>query len=178
MTIALPTAFTQTVDPHQLIDYAAGLKFEIPMGNRQAESVYRRRQLERRQAVTQMLKIAQQVILDVKTQLREILTSYREIQAREAARISAGEELNAIIIQEAVQRLSPEFLQLKLDSQQRLANAELDELNALVNYNLAIMRLEQAKGTLLEYNRIAIDKPPEDAEAQGKIRFLGQTYDF
>lgn len=173
----LGNAFTQTLNSPKMIDYAGGLKFEIPIGNRAAEATWRRRLLERKQALTQMLRIAQQVILDVKVQLRDVLTSYREIQARQAARLSAGEELSAITIQEQVQKLTPEFLRLKLDSQQRLANAELQELQSLVNYNLAMMRLEQAKGTLLEYNRISISRAPETDERNGKIRFMGQTYE-
>ena len=65
---------------------------------------------------------------------------------------------------------------MKLDSQQRLANAELLEVQALVNYNLALMKLETAKGTLLEYNRIAIDRPPEKDDNDWKFRLLGTTY--
>jgi outer membrane protein TolC len=170
------TSFTETFDAPQYIDYSAGLKFEMPLGNRAAEAALHRRKMERRQAVTQMLQIAQQVILDVKVQLREILTSYREVQARRAARISAGEELNALVAKEDVDKITPEFLRLKLDAQQRRANAELDELNAVINYNQSLAHLEQAKGTLLEYNRIALTRPPESDE-NGNIRFLGTTFD-
>lgn len=175
----LSSAFNNTVNPADLIDYSAGLKFEIPIGNQAAQAVVRRRQLERRQAVTAMLQEAQQVILEVKTQLRNLLTSYQEIQARQAARTSAGEELNALTQKESIERLTPEFLRLKLDAQQRLANAELSELQAIINYNLAIMKLEQAKGTLLEYNRIAISPAPiaNAREDKGKLRYLDTTYD-
>ncbi|MEI8195664.1 MAG: TolC family protein, partial [Phycisphaerae bacterium] len=169
-------AFNGMFNEPAFIDYAVGGKLEIPLGNRQAEAAYGRRKKERRQAVTQMLLIAQQVILDVKTQLRDVLTSYQEIQARQTARVSAGEELNAIIQKEQVEKLTPDFLRLKLDSQQRLANAELLEVQALVNYNLALMKLETAKGTLLEYNRIAIDRPPEKDDNDWKFRLLGTTY--
>jgi outer membrane protein TolC len=159
------------------IDFAAGLKFEIPLGNRDAESNFRRRILERRQALTQMLQEAQQVILDVKTQLRELLTDYQEIQARSLARQSAFNELRAINTQEAVgEKLSPEFLQLKLDSQARLADAETAELQSLIDYDTAIYKLEQAKGTLLEYERVSIDAAPLQNADENKIRFLGATY--
>mgnify|MGYP007030175220 CR=1 FL=1 len=43
--------------------------------------------------------------------------------------------------------------------------------------NLAIMRLEQAKGTLLEFNRISLDHPPapEESDVLSKLRILGST---
>jgi len=47
-----------------------------------------------------------------------------------------------------------------------------------VNYNLAIMRLEQAKGTLLEFDRISLDhapRPPEN-DVLKAMRFQGSTY--
>lgn len=175
----LDQAYVDTINPANYIDYAASGKLEIPIGNRQAEAAFKRRKLERRQAITQMLQVAQQILLDVKVQMRDVMTAYREIEARRASRISAGEELAAITQKELVEKLTPEFLRLKLDSQQRLANAETAELQALVGYNLAILHLEQAKGTLLEYNHIAIDRPPVDPdENNGKARLFGTTFEM
>ena len=125
-----------------------------------------------------LVKAAQQVVLDVKLQLRDMLSSYQEIQARERARVSAAQELQAITQKEQIVALTPEFLQLKLDSQSRLAQAEQNLIQAMVNYNLAIMRLEQAKGTLLEFDRISLSPAPitQPGEDFGKIRLLGDTF--
>lgn len=171
-------AFRNAISDSRFMDYAAGLRVEIPIGNRAAEAALRRRQLERRQALMQMLQQAQTVILDVKLAVRDLLTSYQEIRARREARIAAGEELDAIIKKEEVVQLTPEFLRLKLDSQQRVADAELSEIQAAITYNVALTKLQQAKGTLLEYNRIAIDaRPPEDQD-QGKLWFMGKSYEL
>ena len=161
---SLEQAFSTTFNSNKFIDYAAGFKWEIPFGNREAGARYYRRKLERRQALTNLVSQAQKVVLDVKLQLREVLTTYEEIGARESARAAAGRELRALTDQEEIVKLSPEFLRLKLDAQQRLANAELTEIQSMVTYNVAIARLEQAKGTLLEYNRIAVnvEPPPQD----------------
>jgi hypothetical protein len=53
-----------------------------------------------------------------------------------------------------VQALDPEFVQLELDQQQRLAEAERTEATAVQDYNIALARLEKAKGTILRYNNI------------------------
>ena len=146
-----------TVNSAHWIDYNAGLKWEFALGNREAEARLQRRLYERRQALTNMINAAQKVVLDVKIQLREVLSTYEEINARERARAATARELNGLNEKEAIQPVTPEFLRLKLDAQQRLASAEIAEIQALVNYNIAIARLEQAKGTLLEYNRIAVN---------------------
>jgi hypothetical protein len=54
--------------------------------------------------------------------------------------------------------LTPTFVQLKLDTQANLANAQRAESSALTNYNLAIVNLERTKGTLLRYNNILMEE--------------------
>jgi outer membrane protein TolC len=166
-----------TVNPMNALDFAAGIKFEIPLGNRAAEAQLARHESERRQAIENLVQIAQKVIPDVKQQLREVLSDYQEIAIRDAVRQEAAEEFQGIIEIEDVRPRTPEFLQLKLDSQANLAQAEQALTQAVVNYNLAIMRLEQSKGTLLEFNRISLDHPPTASESISRLRILGKTMD-
>ncbi len=49
-------------------------------------------------------------------------------------------------------------MQLKLDRQQELANSQQRENEAVSNYNIAIARLEQVKGTLLRYNNVIMEE--------------------
>ena len=138
------------------IDYVIGATFEQPIGNRAAEANYRQRRLARRQSVLQYRDQAQQVVLDVKNALRELVRTYELIGSNRAARRAAADSLRAIEQQEeAGAALTPEFLlDLKLQTQQRLAQAEIDEARALSDYNAAIARLYRAMGTLLDRNGI------------------------
>jgi outer membrane protein TolC len=174
----LDAAFGSTVTPGQYIDYNAGIKLEIPIGNRNAEAEVRQRKLERNQLLTQTVKDAQDIVADVKKQLRELLGRYQEIQSRERSRISAAKELKALTDKEKIVALTPEFLQLKLDAQASLAQAEQTLIQAIINYNLAIERLERAKGTLLEFDRISLDRAPiyRPQDDQGKLRFMDKTF--
>ena len=61
---------------------------------------------------------------------------------------------------EADEPLTPEFVQLQLDAQERLARAAADEAAAVAAYNTAIAQLEQAKGTLLRYNNVVMAEEP------------------
>ena len=62
--------------------------------------------------------------------------------------------------EDAGEALTPTFVQLKLDQQAELADAAIRESTAISDYNFAIARLEQAKGTLLRYNNILLEEGP------------------
>jgi outer membrane protein TolC len=138
------------------IDYLVGLDFEYPLGNRAAEGLYAQRTLERRQAVAEYQRAAQDVVLEIKSAIRDIITQYDLIGAARAARRSAADNLRGINVQEeAGVKLTPEFLlDLKLQAQQRLADAETREVRALSDYMIAISELYRVQGTLLQRNGI------------------------
>jgi outer membrane protein len=149
----------QTDDGH--ISYSFGLQLEIPIGNREARAVYRRSLLQRSQAIEQYGLLVEQVSQDVKTSLREVQTTWEELGARRQARFAASDSLLAIEQQqEHGEALTPTFVQLKLDSQERLADAEREEATALSNYNNSIAHLERSKGTLLRYNNVVMQEDP------------------
>jgi len=139
------------------IDYLISAQLEIPIGNRAAEAMYQQRKIERLGAVIAYQRAAQSVVLEVKEALRNLLTSYELIGATRAARRAAADNLRAIEEQEkAGVALTPEFLlDLKLQTQQRLADAEVQEIQALAQYNVAVATLYRTMGTLLQRNRIA-----------------------
>ena len=146
------------------IDYIFGLDFEYPLGNRAAGALSKQRTLERRQATLDYQRLAQDVVLEVKDALRDIVTQYELIGAARAARRAAADNLRAIQAQEdAGVALTPEFLlDLKLSAQQRLADAETQEAQALAAYMTAISELYRAQGTLLQHLGITFDDPTAD----------------
>ena len=52
------------------------------------------------------------------------------------------------------ERLTPEFLLLKLQAQEFLANAQLAETRAIADYNIAIAELSRLTGTTLELHMV------------------------
>ncbi len=175
---AFGNAFTQTISPARFWSYAAGLQVSIPIGNRAAEAGYREQRLLRRQELTQMLLDAQNIILEVKTALRAMLSSYQQIEAQRQARMAAGQVLAALDVQQQVGvSLTPTFLNLKLTAEQNLASAQTAELQAMVNYSQAIVNLEAAKGTLLTYDQVRIEPAPIRASRTSAAgRFLGTSF--
>jgi outer membrane protein len=138
--------------------WAAGLQFEVPIGNREARAIYRRSALSRDQAITQYQSQIAQVTLDVKQAMREVQTTWDEMLQRRKARFAQADALLAISQrEEGGEPLTPTFVQLKLDTQGSLAQARHDESTAVANYNVAIEQLEFVKGTLLRYNNVVME---------------------
>jgi outer membrane protein TolC len=145
---------------------SVGLEFEIPIGNRAARAIYRRVQLQRLQAITQYKNLIDQVQQEVKTSLREVNTTWDSLVQRRQARFAAADSLLAIQQRaEAGEALTPTFVQLQLDAQERLARAQAEESISMSDYNIAISRLERSKGTLLRYNNVVLQ---EDAVPGGR----------
>jgi outer membrane protein TolC len=140
--------------------YSVSFEFEIPFGNRLARAVLKRAQLQRSQAITEYARQIQQIDQDVSTSLREVNTSYDEIVKRREAVFQAADSLRAVQQRREADAaaLTPEFVQLELDRQQELANARLEEAQAIQSYNTAIAQLERAKGTLMRYNNIVMQE--------------------
>ena len=136
-----------------------GFEFEIPFGNRLARAVLNRARLQRGQAMRQYQLLIQEVELNVSRSLREVDTSWEEIERRRAAVFQAADSLLAIQQRrEADEPLTPEFVSLELERQQTLANNRAEEAQAISAYNTAILNLERSKGMLLRYNNIVLQE--------------------
>ena len=142
------------------VSYGIGLEMEYPIGNRGPLANLRQRKLERTKAIVAMQNIADQIAVAVDERVRQIGTTYEETLAQRAAVEAAGVQLQALEDTERIRaQLTPEFLRVKLQAQETLANAERAELQAIVDYNNAMAELARTTGTTLELHRIEIALP-------------------
>ncbi|MHC5028316.1 MAG: TolC family protein [Planctomycetota bacterium] len=164
-------AFDQVGDK-DFEDWSVGLSGEIPIGNEAAEAdlhaalLNRIRQLASRDA--QSLAIRQEVY-DAIDQLRQawlrILAARQSVLA--AARTYEGEVRqfdNGV-------RTSTDVL----DAAARLADAQLDEIRAITDYQISQIDIASATGTLLGYNAVEWEATeiPEDEYESGLLPGLG-----
>jgi outer membrane protein TolC len=141
------------------LNWSVGFQLEIPLGNREARAIYQRSLLQRLQAIDQYALLVSQISSDVTKALREVSTTWDEMAATTQATFAQQDALRAIERrQEGGEALTPTFVQLKLDTQERLAQAALSEAEAISNYNKAIKDLERAKGTLLRYDNVVMEE--------------------
>jgi outer membrane protein TolC len=153
-------ALDQNFNGESDLNWSLGLQFTQKLGNREANAIYRRAQLQRQQAIASYQQLIEQASFEVKTATRDVETNWQAIGQTRAAKFAAAKALDVIVDLETNggQRLTPDFIERKLQRQQELANAEQAEAEAAALYNIALSKLEQRKGTLLRYNNVILDE--------------------
>ena len=133
------------------VSYAIGITAEIPFGNRQREAEFRKRGYERRKAVSILQNTSDQLAAQVKERIRLAETSFEEIPIQKEAVEAATIHLQAIEDTEAIRdKLTPEFLLVKLQAQETLSNAQRAEIKAIADYGTSLVRFAQSTGTVLD----------------------------
>jgi outer membrane protein len=141
----------------RFISYLLGLAFEMPIGNRAAQAEYRQARLRRTATAIAYQHVVQNVVLDVKNALRDVVTNYELIQATRSFRVAQAENLRALKAREELIGMTPEFLNLMFQRQNTLAQARREEIQATINFSQALAELYRAMGVGLTMNRIEID---------------------
>ena len=131
--------------------WSAGVNLEYPLGNRQREAEHRQSKLNRLKAIATRQNLSDQVAVQVKERVRQVESTYEQWQIQQEAVKAAGVELQALEDTEQIRgQLTPEFLSVKLSAQAALAAARSAELQAITDYNIALVELERAAGTVLQ----------------------------
>ena len=152
-------SFVQLYDANYA-SYSYGVQAEYPIANRAAIADTAAKRFAYQKSIAQMQQVADQVAVLVKTDIRQVRTTHDEMEAQLVAVAAARAQLKALEETEKIRgRLNPEFLQLKLQSQESLADAERAYVLAVANYNQALVDLGRATGTVLEIHNIHIALP-------------------
>jgi outer membrane protein TolC len=166
-------AFTDlTSGKHQ--EWQLGLRFSMPIGFRKELSAVRHQQL----LLTKEKAVLRDKELELSHQLsdayRELDVTYHLMQTNFNRRIAAKDQVDAV---EVALDAGTVTLDLLLDAQRRLADAESAFFRSLVDYNLSIRNVHLRKGSLLEYNNVTLAEGPWPAkayyDAQGQARKRG-----
>lgn len=138
-------------------DWRIALTAAIPIGNEAALSRLRGVVLSRLQRIATKQSREQTIRQDVLNALDDMATSWqRVIAARERVRL-ATRTLRAEERQFGVGRITSTDV---LDASARLADAQLSELSAIVDYQISQVNLAVATGTLLGQARVDLEFAP------------------
>lgn len=135
-------------------NWSARVTYSVPIGNRAAKATYARARISRERSQTDLENAEQTVRVEVRRSARAVESGIKRVQAA---------------------RKNVELQQKKLDAEQKkfangmstsfevltfqndLADAELSEIRARLDYIKAVAALERAKGTLLEARGLDLD---------------------
>ncbi|MBU0718042.1 MAG: TolC family protein [Planctomycetes bacterium] len=139
---------------HNYVNYVTGVQFELPIGNRGPRAAYHRAELQHAQAKAALQVEIENTILDVNVAVRGLGTTYDLIGPSFESAEAREREVGSIVAR--AERKDVNTLTNELNARNSLAAARRAMLRAMIAYNIAIIDLEQAKGTLLRYNNVAI----------------------
>ena len=142
--------------------WTLGAHFKMNLGFRQEMATVRRQELllarERAILEDQELEVSHQMA----DAIRDMQGLYVVTQTQFNRRVSAKQQVEAV---QAAYDAGTATLDLLLDAQRRLADADIEYYRSLVNYNLAVTNVHFRKNSLLEYNGIFLAEGPWPGKA-------------
>lgn len=152
------TAFEQ-----ELTDAAVGVQVGIPIGHRAARADLALAEAVRRQAASSLALARLRVAAEVRNAIAALDAGMARIEAARAGLAAAREQLRAEEERFAAGITVPYFV---LTRQTNLAQAELAEVAALVDYRHALVEYARATGTLVEARGIQLDTDAQEAPTE------------
>ena len=134
-----------SVSQGDFITWKFELAFEIPLGNRQAQSKYEQSRLKQRQTREKLNKIQNQIMYDVQQSIVTLRAEALRVKAVRQNRELAEQQLRNQQIKYE-EGLIPLF-QLQ-DTEQKLTKARINEVKAIADHEKAIAALDFAEGNI------------------------------
>ncbi len=137
-------------------NWSLGLTLEIPFNAIFSRAALAQAQINLDTALLQIKEQELQIYTDIKIAVRNVETAYKTIQALKVARRLSERQLEAVTEKLKV-GLSTNFEVLQY--QRDLSSARGRELNAVIQYNMALAALERDMGVSLDRNNVTIANP-------------------
>jgi len=134
-------------------NWSVSLSLNIPLSNMISRASAAQAQLNMDQALLSLKNQEKQVVLEIRTAVRSLDTTYKQLQAYRVARELAEQKLQA---EEERLRVGLSTNYFVLQYQRDLTTARVSELNAIISYNLAQVGLDRSMGTILEKKNIKV----------------------
>jgi outer membrane protein TolC len=145
-------------------EWEAGIQLNAPLGFREGWAGVRKAELQLTRERAIYREQQNRVSLELSDALSEMVRA-REAVAVGYSRVVASQQDEQATV--AAFDAGQATVELLLESQQRLANAQTRYYRSLTDYAQALKLVHLAKGTLLEYNAIYLNEGPWPAKAYG-----------
>jgi len=136
-------------------NWTVGFNVDVPLIGDENRGKYEKSKSEKEQALLAFQRLEQKIILDVRNVVRDIDINYRKLEASKISKES--EDLNY-----AAQELRfKSGLVSTLDIviyQERLARAEVSYVKSIIDYNVSLIELSRAEGTMLMDDNITLEE--------------------
>jgi outer membrane protein TolC len=158
-------------------EWQLGLELSVPIGYRREFSAVRNAELELARTRAVLREQEHAVLHEVANSVGELDRAY-QVSQTSANRLDAARQQLAAV--QAAYESDKAPLDLLLEAQRRLAEAESSYYNALAEYAIAIKNVHFAKGTLLAYDGVALSedgwRPADYADAADRAQRRGKPW--
>lgn len=136
-------------------EWQLGVVLKLPLGNRSAKGDLRIARLEANQALLNLKRLEQEIVVEVENAIKEIEANKERIEATKVSTRLAKESLRAeeLKLKEGLST-SHNLLQF----QEKLEEAKSREITALIDYNKSIVEFSRIKGTILKEEGINLSE--------------------
>jgi len=145
-------------------NWSVGVTLSYPLGSFLSRALYEQTKLSFDQTKLKLKDQEQQIFLEIRTAVRAVQTNYQRVEAYRVARELAQKKLEAEEEKFKVGLSTNYFI---LQYQRDLANAQIMELRAVVDYNISLANLSRVQGTGLEGQNAGIIN--SIGEKRGKV---------
>ncbi len=151
-------SFRALVSDH-LNDWTVGLTMNLALGYRFENATLRQAKLGLAQAYNALKEQELKATNYLASQYRQVLESHKVIEARRQERQAWAARLEAIQTEIQLGKRAPGDVEA-LDALRQWTASLSTEYQAVVDYNNALVALEFAKGSILQYDSVAISEGP------------------
>jgi len=137
-------------------EWMMGVEMAAPVGYRQGHAAVRHAQLSLARERAVLKEQEHEVVNDLASAVVEMDRAFILAKTNYNRRLATIYQLETLeqLLKEPDAAEKPRLLDLQLDSQRRLVDAEIQYYSALCEHAVALKNVFQQKGALLEYNRI------------------------
>lgn len=135
-------------------DWSVGVKFSLPWGSGD-RAKYDQKKLEKAQALLSFRRLEQNIILEIRDKVRLVKARKQHVDVAILSKDKETQNYEAQQERYAAGQVSTHDM---LDYQEKLAQAELDYVSALIEYKIALINLDKSEGLTLVKNDIKLEE--------------------
>jgi outer membrane protein TolC len=135
--------------------WQAGVAFSIPIGNRTGRGNLAKQSVGADKARIELSDLTKGVVVEVKEAVRRVTTDWKRIETTRRAKLLAEKKLEVETERYNVGLATTHEV---LEFQDDLANAQVSELEAILDYNRSLVNLDRVKGTILISNDVVLNE--------------------
>ena len=136
-------------------NWMVGVNVDVPLIGDENRGKYERSKSEKEQALLAFQRLEQKIVLDVRNVVRSIDINYRKLEASKISKESEDKNYTAQELRFKAGLVSTLDIVIY---QERLARAEVSYIKSIIDYNVSLIELSRALGTMLLDDNITLEE--------------------